>query len=298
VLKQVEQVAPMDTTVLVTGETGTGKELIARAIHRLSGRRENPLITVNCGTISAGLVESELFGHEKGAFTGAVGRKIGRFELADGGTLFLDEIGDLPLDLQVKLLRALQEGQIERVGGTVPISVDVRVIAATNRSLEAAVEAGSFRSDLYYRLHVFPIAMPALRERREDIPLLVRYFAMTLGPKLGKRIETIPVQTLERLAAYEWPGNVRELRNVIERSIIVSRGSTLELAEWAEVTPAGAGESLGARTLAEVERSHIEAVLEAKGWRVSGPNGAAKVLGMKPTTLEARMKKLGIQRPT
>jgi PAS domain S-box-containing protein len=297
VLRQVEQVAPTDTTVLVTGETGTGKELIARAIHNLSARKERPLVTVNCGAISAGLVESELFGHEKGAFTGAVGRKIGRFELAHGGTIFLDEIGDLSLDLQVKLLRVLQEGELDRVGGSRTIKVDVRVIAATHKDLQAAVERGHFRADLFYRLNVFPIRTPALRDRREDVPALVRYFVMKYASRMGKRIDTIPKSVLETLSAYAWPGNVRELANVLERSVIVSRGTSLELGEWMAVSSAPAAPrpepSSGPLT-----REQIIEALEAAGWRVSGPRGAAQRLGLKPTTLEARMKRLGISRPS
>jgi len=296
VLRQVEQVAPAGTTVLITGETGSGKELIARAIHNLSPRRERPMVTVNCGAISPGLVESELFGHEKGAFTGAVSRKIGRFELANEGTLFLDEIGDLSLDLQVKLLRVLQEGELERVGGSRPLKVDVRVIAATHKDLEAAVLEGRFRADLFYRLNVFPIRTPALRERREDIPALVRYFALKYATKMGRRIESIPKPVLDTLSAYDWPGNVRELANVLERSVIISRGSTLELGDWiggshdrGAVRPEAAPQDL--------TRERVVEALEATGWRVSGPNGAAQRLGLKPTTLEARMKRLGIVRP-
>jgi formate hydrogenlyase transcriptional activator len=291
VLGRIEQVAATDSTVLVLGETGTGKELIARAIHNHSRRRERSLVSVNCGAISAGLVESELFGHERGAFTGALSRKIGRFELADGGTIFLDEIGDLPLDLQVKLLRVLQEGEIERVGGTQPIRVNVRVIAATHRDLEAAVQEGRFRADLYYRLNVFPLHVPPLRERREDIPVLVRHFVLKYAARMGKPIEHIPRKTLEALTAYDWPGNVRELANIVERSVIVSQGQTLEVGDWLTSQPAAP------RTLKENERDQILAALEATGWRVSGPAGAAVRLGLKPTTLEARMKKLGIVRP-
>ena len=297
VLHQIEQVAPGDTTVLITGETGTGKELVARAIHQLSPRREQPLVTVNCGSISPGLVESELFGHEKGAFTGAVGRKIGRFELASGGTVFLDEIGDLPLDLQVKLLRVLQEGEIERVGGSRTIPVDVRVIAATHKDLEEAVEAGHFRADLYYRLNVFPVRTPALRERPEDIPPLVRYFVMKHAAKLGKRIETVPKQALDTLTAYPWPGNVRELANVLERSVIVSRGTTLELGDWIAPSLAPEPRPRADQIPQELTRKRIIEALEQAGWRVSGPRGAARVLGLKATTLESRMKRLGITRP-
>jgi histidine kinase len=303
VLRQVEQVAPTDTTVLITGETGTGKELIARAIHNLSARKDRALVTVNCGAISAGLVESELFGHEKGAFTGAFARKIGRFELASGGTIFLDEIGDLPLDLQVKLLRVLQEGELERVGGSRTVKVDVRVLAATHKELETAVGAGRFRPDLYYRLNVFPIRVPALRERKEDLPALVRYFVMKYSAKLGRRIETIPKAALDTLVGYSWPGNVRELANILERSVIISPGTVLELGEGIRsgaVPATDAEENLpeGRPTLKEVTRQHIIAALEQTGWRVSGPQGAAQLLGLKPTTLEARMKKLGIARPS
>jgi PAS domain S-box-containing protein len=296
VLRQVEQVAPTDTTVLITGETGTGKELIARAIHNLSPRKDRPMVTVNCGAISAGLVESELFGHEKGAFTGAVGRKIGRFELAAEGTVFLDEIGDLPLDLQVKLLRVLQEGELERVGGGRTIRVDVRVIAATHKDLEAAVASGRFRADLYYRLNVFPIHTPALRERTEDIPALVRYFVMKYAAKMGKRIDTVPKHVLDTLSSYAWPGNVRELANVLERSVIISRGTTLELGDWVTlpVDPIPVRRDAAPE---DADRQRILEALERTGWRVSGPRGAAQLLGLKPTTLEARMKRLGIARP-
>jgi PAS domain S-box-containing protein len=296
VLRQAEQVAPTDTTVLITGETGTGKELIARAIHNLSARKDRPMVTVNCGAISAGLVESELFGHEKGAFTGAVSRKIGRFELATGGTIFLDEIGDLSLELQVKLLRVLQEGELDRVGGTRTIQVDVRVIAATHKDLEAAVEHGHFRADLFYRLNVFPIRTPALRERPEDIPALVRYFVMKYAAKMGKRVDTVPKSVLDTLGGYAWPGNVRELANVLERSVIVSRGTTLELGEWVSLPV----DPIPVRRDAATEgltRERIIEALEETGWRVSGPRGAAQRLGLKPTTLEARMKRMGISRP-
>ncbi len=295
VFREVEQVARTDSTVLITGETGTGKELVARAIHRASRRSERVLVKVNCAALSAGLIESELFGHEKGAFTGALTRRIGRFELAAGGSIFLDEIGDLPAELQAKLLRVLQEGEFERVGGSQPLTVDVRVIAATNRDLEKAVEEGRFRPDLYYRLKVFPVHVPALRERREDIPLLVTYFARKYGEKLGKRLETVPQPTLDALLSYSWPGNVRELANVIERAAILSRGSELDLADW-RAQPGPQGEAERALTLDAVQRQHIIAVLKRTGWRVSGPLGGARILGMKPTTLRARMKKLGIVR--
>jgi transcriptional regulator with GAF, ATPase, and Fis domain len=297
VLKNVERVAPTDSTVLLLGETGTGKELIARAIHNLSSRKDRVLVKVNCAAIPAGLIESELFGHEKGAFTGALSRKIGRFELADGATIFLDEVGDLPLDLQTKLLRVLQEGEFERLGNPKTIKVDVRVIAATNRDLENAVRDGAFRADLYYRLNVFPIRLPALRERQEDIPLLTKYFAGKYAAKIGKKIDTIPQASIDALSAYAWPGNIRELENVIERAVILSQGSDLDLADWLPKPAAASAPSQGTvPTIEEVERAHILATLRRTGWRVSGEQGAAKLLGLKPTTLEARMKKLGIER--
>jgi formate hydrogenlyase transcriptional activator len=295
VFRAVEAVAPAGATVLITGETGTGKELVARALHNLSPRRGKALIKVNCAALPAGLIESELFGHEKGAFTGAIARKIGRFELAHGGTLFLDEIGDLPLELQPKLLRVLQEGEFERIGASHTTTVDVRVVAATNRDLETAVQEGRFRSDLYYRLNVFPIRLPPLRERTDDIPLLVRYLTLKYGPRLGKRISNLPPAIMEVLKLYSWPGNVRELENVIERATILSTGAELDLSWW-PMTTGARGRGGGTRTLEEVEREHIRAVLELTGWRVSGEQGAAGQLGMKPTTLEARMKKLGIRR--
>jgi formate hydrogenlyase transcriptional activator len=297
VLQAIETVAPADATVLITGETGTGKELVARAIHHLSPRRDQALIKVNCAALPAGLIESELFGHEKGAFTGALGRKVGRFELADGGTLFLDEVGDLPPELQGKLLRVLQEGEFERLGSPRTLKVDVRIIAATSRDLEAAMREGRFRPDLYYRLHVFPIRMPPLRERTEDIPILVNYFAMQYAKKLGKPIEAVPQAALERLTSYPWPGNVRELENVVERGVILTRGRLLELGEWLRKPEALAG-AAPPSTLDEIQRRHILDVLDLAGWQVSGAGGAAKLLGLKPTTLEARMKKLGITRQT
>ena len=295
VFKAIEAVAPAGATVLITGETGTGKELVARALHNLSPRRGKALIKVNCAALPAGLIESELFGHEKGAFTGAIARKIGRFELAHGGTLFLDEIGDLPLELQPKLLRVLQEGEFERIGAARTITVDVRVIAATNRDLETAIREGRFRSDLYYRLDVFPIRLPPLRERTDDIPLLVRYLTLKYGPRLGKRISNVSPSVMEMLRTYAWPGNVRELENVIERATILSAGAELDLGWW-PMTTGDRGRAGATRTLEAVEREHILAVLELTGWRVSGERGAAEHLGMKPTTLEARMKKLGITR--
>ncbi len=297
VLGAADQVARTDSTVMITGETGTGKELIAKTIHEGSARRSAALVKVNCAALPGALIESELFGHEKGAFTGALARKAGRFELADGGTIFLDEIGDLPLELQAKLLRVLQDGELERIGGTQTLHVDVRVIAATNRDLAGAVSSQRFRADLFYRLHVFPIHLPPLRERRDDISLLVRHFVATLGRKLGRPIQTIPKEALDRLVAHDWAGNVRELRNVIERAMILGAGPELELGDWsAPETKGGAGQERTA-TLAELERGHILEALQRMGWRVSGPRGAARLLGVKPTTLEARMKKHGIVRP-
>ena len=295
VLRAVEQVAATDSTVLVTGETGTGKELVARAIHARSARRDNILVTVNCAALPAGLVESELFGHEKGAFTGALSRKLGRFELANGGTIFLDEIGDLPLELQAKLLRVLQQGEFERVGGRETLKVNVRIIAATNRELERELGEQRFRADLYYRLNVFPIHVLPLRERREDIPPLVRHFALLFSNTMGRRIDSIPPSTMDALVRYHWPGNVRELQNVIERAVIVSQQGTLELGPWHPAGPP-AESSATPVTLQDLERQHILKMLEATCWRVSGAKGAAALLGLKPTTLESRMKKLGIMR--
>jgi PAS domain S-box-containing protein len=297
VLKGVERVAPTDSTVLITGETGTGKELIARAIHNLSPRKDRALVKVNCAAIPAGLIESELFGHEKGAFTGALTKKMGRFEVADKGTIFLDEIGELPLDLQSKLLRVLQEGEFERVGGTQTFKVNVRVIAATNRNLEQLSKAGQYRPDLYYRLNVFPVHLPPLREREGDIPLLAQYFAHKYAASLGRKIEKIPAGLMTGLQRYHWPGNIRELEHVIERAVILSEGSQLEPIDW--LTPASSMASGNGTllTLEEMERQHITDVLEQTNWRVSGDKGAAKILGLNATTLEARMKKLGISRP-
>jgi formate hydrogenlyase transcriptional activator len=302
VLAHVRAVGPTDASVLVTGETGTGKELIARAIHSASRRKDKPLIKVNCAALPAGLVESELFGHEKGAFTGAIARRVGRFELADGGTIFLDEIGELPLEMQAKLLRVLQEGEFDRIGGKSPVEVDVRVIAATNRDLAQAVTDKSFREDLYYRLNVFPIRLPALRERHEDIPLLANYFAMRFAARLGKPIESIDTHTIDRMTSYAWPGNIRELENIMERAVILSSGRTLEVSP--EMLPSnalslskGSGQQSGANMVA-VERDHILAVLTQTKWVVEGARGAAQVLGLHPNTLRSRMKKLGIARPT
>ena len=297
VLAGVRMVAGTDSTVLVTGETGTGKEVVVRAIHGLSHRKGKILVKVNCAALPGGVIESELFGHEKGAFTGALTRRIGRFELASGGTLFLDEVGDLPLDLQAKLLRVLQEGEFERVGGTQTLKVNVRVIAATNRDLAKAVEEGRFRADLFYRLNVFPIAIPPLRERMEDVPRLTRHFALVYASKMGKAIDSISEQALSRLTAYAWPGNVRELQNVIERAVILCAKSRLELDD-SFATPEALPERKPGRSLEEIEREHIVTVLESVGWRVSGERGAGKILGLKRTTLEARMRKLGISRPS
>ena len=313
VLRQLEQVAPTDSTVLIWGETGTGKELIARAIHSRSPRKNRPLVKVNCSAISAGLVESELFGHVKGAFTGAIERRIGRFELADGGTIFLDEVGELPLETQVKLLRVLQEHEFEPVGNSRPLRVDVRVIAATNRNLEEAVQAGGFRSDLFYRLNVFPLQVPRLRDRRSDIPQLAMFFLSHYAKKLGKNMTGISRDAMDRLASYAWPGNVRELQNVIERAIILSRGSILESEpDLASMLTSGMLPQTPERpaepvqfahptaapfaTLKEVERAHILAALKQTGGVVEGPNGAARMLSLHPNTLRHRMDKLGIKR--
>ncbi len=305
-LEQVRQVAATDSTVLILGETGTGKELIARALHSSSRRRERPLIKLNCAALPPGLVESELFGHEKGAFTGALEKRVGRFVLADGGTIFLDEIGDVPLDVQVRLLRVLQEQEFEPVGSARTLRVDVRVIAATNRDLQQATLDGDFRADLFYRLNVFPIAVPPLRERREDIPLLAHYFAARYAAKLGRRVEAIPEATLRRLLDYPWPGNVRELENVVERAVILSPGKELEIGlETLGAPPAGApvaGTVTPARATPapqsadENARAHIVAALERARWRIEGDAGAASALGLHPNTLRSRMKKLGIRR--
>lgn len=293
VLFKVEQVASTNTTVLISGETGTGKELFARAIHHASPRNTHPFIKVNCAALPSELIESELFGHEKGAFTGATNKQTGRFELAHNSTIFLDEIGELPPELQPKLLRVLQEGEFERLGNPRSIKVDVRIIAATNRHLEQEVQAGHFREDLYYRLSVYPISIPPLRERKEDIPSLVQYCMHKLSKKVGKQVDTISERTMQLLQEYPWPGNVRELENVIERAIIMAQDNILrvELPE-PPVKPVNS-----AKTLEEVEREHIIRVLEEKDWRLEGPNGAAVVLDINPGTLRSRMKKLGIRRP-
>jgi transcriptional regulator with GAF, ATPase, and Fis domain len=296
VLRQIEQVAPTDSTVLILGETGTGKELIARAIHNHSRRKTRPLVKVNCGAIPANLVESELFGHEKGAFTGAVTKRIGRFELADGGTLFLDEVGELPSDAQIKLLRVLQEREFDRVGSRQSTKVDVRVIAATNRDLHEAVAAGSVRADLLYRLNVFPIELPPLRARASDIPLFVKFFANKFSKKLGKRLQDLSQQAVDRLMRYSWPGNVRELENVVERAAIVSQGSRLQIDE-ALLRSSPASEPAASGTLEHVERTHIARVLHEVEWVIEGNSGAACRLGLHPNTLRSRMKKLGIKKP-
>ncbi len=309
VIEKVKLVASTDSSVLILGETGTGKELVARAVHSNSERRNRPLVKVNCAALPAGLIESELFGHEKGAFTGATDRRIGRFELAHGGTIFLDEIGDMPPDVQVKLLRVLQEHEFERVGGSNLIKVDVRVIAATNRELLRSVAEGTFRQDLYYRLNVFPVQLPPLRERREDIPPLVHYFVRRFSLKIGRKITRIQRETMERLASYAWPGNVRELENVIERAVILSRGIELEVAldVLPEITKAGAPRPAAEEkrpevpspdSIDQVERNHILEVLMRTNWRIEGPEGAAALLNLNPSTLRSRMKKLGVQRST
>jgi formate hydrogenlyase transcriptional activator len=296
VLHQVEVVAPTDSTVLLQGETGTGKELIARAIHRLSRRRERTFVKINCAAIPTGLLESELFGHEKGAFTGAVAQKVGRFELADQGTLFLDEVGDIPPELQPKLLRVLQEQEFERLGSNQTVHVDVRLIAATNRDLAAMVADRHFREDLYYRLNVFPLTLPALRERSEDIPLLVRYFVQEYSRRLGRQIVSVPARAMDAMVRYGWPGNVRELANFIERSVLLSRGPDLAVATD-DLKSAGTPVRQSAATLAEADRKHILDVLDQAGWVIGGPNGAAARLGLKRTTLLSKMQKLGIRRP-
>jgi DNA-binding NtrC family response regulator len=314
VLEQVQRVAPSDTTVLINGETGTGKELIARAVHEASPRRERPLVKLNCAAISAGLVESELFGHVKGAFTGATDRNVGRFQLADGGTLFLDEIGELPLETQVKLLRVLQEREFEPVGSPKTQRVDVRVIAATNRRLEDEVARGKFRSDLYYRLNVFPLEVPPLRARREDIPELAAHFVERFARKLGRRPPPFAAQALEVLMAHDWPGNIRELQNTIERALLVSSGDEITIdrplaaprhaplsdavpaAHGLNSAPAAASEATGGTTLVEVERQHIVAMLKRTEGVIEGPKGAAKMLDMKPSTMRYRIRKLGIRK--
>jgi transcriptional regulator with GAF, ATPase, and Fis domain len=298
VLQQIAQVAPTDSTVLVLGETGTGKELVARAIHEAGARRDRALVKLNCAALPRELVESELFGHEKGAFTGAVQQRRGRFEAADGGTLFLDEVGELPLEAQAKLLRVLQEREFERVGGSRTLRVDVRVIAATNRDLRTQVATGRFRDDLFYRLNVFPIPLPALRERRADIPRLVQHFASKSARKLGRELQGIAPSFMECATAYDWPGNIRELENLVERAMIMSRGPVLDGS--ALFTPATSASKpitvAGNGTLEEIERAHIRRVLEDTRWQIEGEHGAARVLGLNPSTLRGRLRKLGIRK--
>ena len=309
VLRNVETVAPTDSTVLIMGETGCGKELIARAIHSRSGRRNRPLVKLNCGAIPTGLVESELFGHMKGAFTGALERRIGRFELADGGTLFLDEISELPLDTQVKLLRVLQEQEFEPLGSSKTIRVNVRIIAASNRNLDKAIHEGRFRADLYYRLNVLPIVLPPLRQRRSDIPLLTAFFVERYCRQLGKQVMGVAQDTMEALSRYDWPGNIRELQNVIERAVVLSRGSILKLGRdllplsaeavtdgETEVSSGGQSSDGETHSLEQVEKRHILEVLTQTKWVIEGANGAAKVLDLHPNTLRSRMKKLGLDR--
>jgi formate hydrogenlyase transcriptional activator len=292
VQEQVRQVAETDATVLLLGETGSGKELFASQIHELSRRRGRAMVRVNCAAIPATLIESELFGREKGAYTGALSRQIGRFELADGSTIFLDEIGDLPPDVQVKLLRVLEDRQFERLGSSKATKVDTRIIAATHRDLEKRIEADTFREDLYYRLNVFPIRVPPLRERTEDIPMLVRRFVEDFSKAFGKRVESIAKDNIERLQRYAWPGNVRELRNVVERAVIVANGPRLTI-----TLPQGPAAARRSERLADLEKEHIKVVLDSTAWRIRGVGGAAERLGLKATTLETRMAKLGLQRP-
>jgi transcriptional regulator with GAF, ATPase, and Fis domain len=305
VLADVRRVAPTDASVLITGETGTGKELIARAIHFASHRQHRPLIKVNCAALPGGLVESELFGHEKGAFSGAIARRLGRFELADSGTIFLDEVGELPTEAQAKLLRVLQEREFDRVGGVAPVVVDVRVIAATNRDPLTMVREKTLREDLYFRLNVFPVHMPPLRERRDDIPLLVRFLVARFARQIGKQFVDVAERALVRLQEYAWPGNVRELENVLERAVIRASGPLLDLApdclgRAEPVAPSTAKseppKTRALRTLREVEYQHILTVLQHTNWVITGPRGAARILGLPPSTLTNRMKKLGISR--
>ncbi|MBT8365536.1 MAG: sigma 54-interacting transcriptional regulator [Deltaproteobacteria bacterium] len=297
VLLKVEQIAATDTTVLILGETGTGKELVARAVHNWSSRNNRPLVKVSCATLPANLIESELFGHEKGAFTNARNRQVGRFELAADATLFLDEIGELPLHLQSKLLRVLQDGEFERLGSPRTLKVDVRIIAATNRNLEEEARNGRFRRDLWYRLNVFPIMVPPLRERTEDIPLLVDFFVQKFGKKLGKQIKTTPSNLLNTLRKYPWPGNVRELENVIERAVINTQGPELRLTEKLATYQAEDLAESQKVSLEEVERDYIVRILEERHWKIEGIDGAARTLDLNPSTLRGRMRKLGIRRP-
>ena len=296
-LRKVEKVAPSDSTVLVLGETGTGKELVARALHRKSKRASRAFVRVNCAAIPQSLIASELFGHEKGAFTGALQQRVGRFEAANGGTLFLDEVGELPMETQIALLRVLQEREFERVGSNHPISVDVRLIAATNRNLPASVVAGTFRQDLFYRLNVFPVKVPALRERTEDIPLLVEYFIGRFAKEGGKTIRHISKQTLEQLKGYQWPGNIRELQNVVERAVILSETDTFVMDEsWLKSELAESSQKRGLSALADQEVEMIEAALAETHGRISGPSGAAAKLGIPRQTLESKIRRLGIDK--
>jgi len=297
VFSQVEQVAAMNATVLLLGETGTGKGVVARAIHSSSARKDRPMVTVNCSSLPANLIESELFGRERGAFTGADARQIGRFELADGGTIFLDEIGEMPMELQPKLLRVIQDGEFERLGSPKTIKVNIRIIAASNRNLKEEIRNGKFREDLFYRLNVFPITIPPLRQRKEDIPLLLNHFVTKFNKKIGKKIEVVQKDTLRALEEYQWPGNVRELESVIERSVIISQGSTLQVLDRLDIVrkieePSGQD----VKAIADLERDHILQVLTKTGWRIEGKNGAAILLGLNASTLRARMRKLGIVR--
>ncbi len=305
VLTQIEQVAPTDASVLILGESGTGKELIARAVHNRGKRSHRPLVKVNCASLPSTLIESELFGHEKGAFTGALAKKIGRFELADKGTIFLDEIGEMPLDLQAKLLRVLQEGEFERLGNPHTTKVNVRVIAATNRALEQAVKAGNFREDLYYRLNVFPITSPPLRNRKEDIGVLITHFLKKFSGKMGKVIEQVSQEAMNALEAYHWPGNVRELENTIERAVILAQEDALTLNDLPELRAFSPEKSRPVdvssqtfHTMEDVERTHIQHVLKETKWAIEGARGAASILGMNPSTLRSRMQKLGIKKPS
>ncbi|MBU4524166.1 MAG: sigma 54-interacting transcriptional regulator [Desulfomicrobium sp.] len=295
VFDKIELIAPQNTTVLLQGETGCGKGVVARAIHARSPRKDRPMVSINCSALPATLIESELFGREKGAFTGASARQMGRFELADGGTIFLDEIGEMPIELQVKLLRVIQDGEFERLGSPGTIKVDVRIIAASNRNLREEIKKGNFREDLYYRLNVFPITLPPLSARKEDIRLFVDFFVAKFNKKIGKKIKTIPKETLKALENYDWPGNVRELESVIERAIIISPGSSLLILDHFE-TPIKAIKTSGSKALADIERDHICHVLQETNWRVEGKYGAAAILNIKPSTLRARIRKLGVQR--
>ena len=295
-LSNVEQVADTNATVLILGETGTGKELVARAIHNISNRRDRVLVKVNCATLHSNLIESELFGHKKGSFTGAIEDKSGRFELADNGTIFLDEIGDLPIELQAKLLRVLQEGEFERLGDSKTVKVDIRVIAATNRNLKKGIEDGSFREDLYYRLNVFPLEVPALRQRKLDIPLLVNFFSLKFAKSQGKIIKNIPENMMKKLQSYSWPGNIRELENIIERAVILSKDGNLKLDDSFDLREPLNPNAGHHSTLEDVERNHIISVLDETNWTISGENGAAGLLGLNPNTLRSRIQKLGINR--